>query len=59
MTDLNDLYYREQVSMMRADAAGSDHARALHQSSAEGYRRIIAHRRSMWVPGAAGAISAV
>ncbi len=58
MIDLNDLYYREQVSMMRADAAQSDHARALHQSSADFYRRIIANMRSAWVPSAAGAILA-
>lgn len=45
--DFNYLYHREQVSLMRAGAAGCDKSRAAHQALAEGYGRAIQLQRSI------------
>jgi hypothetical protein len=45
--DFNYFYHREQVSMMRADAASCEKSRAAHQELADGYARTIALQRSI------------
>jgi hypothetical protein len=42
--DLNYLYYRQQVSMMRADRAACDASRKAHLGLAELYSQTIARR---------------
>jgi hypothetical protein len=39
--DLNQLLYRQQVSLMRADAAASPEARHSHRGLARGYAERI------------------
>jgi hypothetical protein len=39
--DLNDLYYRHQVSLMMADSAACEASRAAHSGLAEGYASRI------------------
>ena len=51
--DLNYLYHREQVSLMRADAAASPKARLSHQGLARGYARLIAKVRGSAATAAA------
>ncbi|HEY9554581.1 hypothetical protein, partial [Allosphingosinicella sp.] len=45
--DLNYLYHRQQISMMRAAAATCDRSRAAHQGLADGYGGVIASERSL------------
>ncbi len=51
--DFNYLYHREQVSMMRAEAAACDKSRAAHSALADLYGRRIAFERSLRLPAAA------
>ncbi len=41
--DLNELFYRHQVSVARAAMAGSAEARYAHRGLAAGYARRISH----------------
>ena len=51
--DLNQLLYRQQVSLMRADAAASPEARHAHQGLARGYGdRIRLLQPSLTLAGA-------
>ncbi len=49
--DLNYLYHRQQVSLMRADAAACDAAAHAHRGLAELYGSLIERRRSDRDPG--------
>lgn len=52
--DLNDLYYRQQVELMRADAAVCDRSRTAHRDLAVIYgRRIADTKRRILVEAAA------
>jgi hypothetical protein len=42
--DLNDLYFRHQISLMRANTAPDDQARGAHQGRAD----ELAQRIGMW-----------
>jgi len=42
--DINDLYFRHQISVMRAKAASDDAMRGTHQRSAD----ELAHRIGHW-----------
>ena len=44
--DLNQLLYRHQVSLMRADAASCTEARLAHRGLARGYADRIARMRA-------------
>ncbi len=46
--DLNYLYYRHQLSLMKADAAATPSVRAVHLGFARGYAARIAGKRSLW-----------
>jgi hypothetical protein len=46
MEDLNYLYYRQQVSIMAAEAAGNAEARVAHNALARAYGHRIAAARS-------------
>lgn len=43
--DLNYLFYRQQVSLLRARAASSPESRAAHEGLARGYREKILEYR--------------
>ena len=43
--DLNHLYFRQQVELLRADAAACDQSRAAHQELADTYGDRIASAR--------------
>lgn len=44
--DFNYLYHRQQVSLMRADAAACGASRAAHQELAQRYGSLIARQRA-------------
>ena len=44
--DFNYLYHRQQVSLMRADAAASPPARAAHEGLAELYSDLIEDKKA-------------
>jgi len=50
MEDLNYLYHREQVSLMRAATAACVCSRAVHRGLANGYAGRIANRRARPLP---------
>lgn len=44
--DLNYLFYRQQMSLLRARAASSPESRAAHEGLAKGYtEQILAYRK--------------
>jgi len=49
MMDLNYLYSRQQVELMRAAEAASPEARAAHMALADGYGRMIERHRDLFV----------
>jgi hypothetical protein len=49
--DFNYLYHRQQVSLMRADAAACDPSRAAHQGLAHLYGSLIARAKAERVFG--------
>lgn len=52
--DLNELYYRQQIELMRADDAACDQSRVAHQALADIYgQRVSALRRSRLLEAAA------
>ena len=50
--DVNYLYCRQQMELMRAEQAACPEARAAHRGLAEGYARRIAEARTRVVHGA-------
>lgn len=44
--DLNYLYYRQQVSLMRADRADCEHSRKSHSGLADLYSALIERARN-------------
>lgn len=63
--DLNDLYFRHQISLMRAKSSGDDCARGKHQVNADELASRIGHWQtrvgagaaSMWVRVARGDVA--
>ncbi|TFI56399.1 hypothetical protein E2493_20400 [Sphingomonas parva] len=51
--DFNYLYHRQQVSLMRADAAACESSRAAHQGLARLYGSLIDRKRAGRTGGAA------
>jgi hypothetical protein len=52
--DFNYLYHRQQVSLMRADAAACGQSRAAHQGLARLYGALIDRKKSDRAPSGAG-----
>ncbi|QPQ55468.1 hypothetical protein IC614_02335 [Allosphingosinicella flava] len=48
--DLNYLYCRQQIELMRAADASCPEARQAHQGLADGYNRLIVERRDLFSP---------
>lgn len=44
--DLNYLFHRHQISLMRADEAGCSEARWAHEQLAQSYARLIEQNRA-------------
>jgi hypothetical protein len=52
--DLNELYHRQQIELMRADGATCDRSRLAHQGLADIYgRRVSTFRRMRLLEAAA------
>lgn len=51
--DLNDLYFRHQISVMRAEDAPDERARGTHQGHADELAKLIGHWQRRAGAGAA------